>query len=96
MKTQKDRRHNGYVTPDATVPPKEVYLYDWFINEYYSDWDDYRDGFRDWYRDGKLIKKIQHRRSVFEDLVWTRERMNTKQRKLLHRRKKRALSPRNK
>jgi hypothetical protein len=89
VRTQKDKRHSGYVTPPATISPKEVIEHDWFINDYYSDWDDYRDGFRDWYKDATLIKKTCHKDGVFKRGEM-RARMNAKQRKLLRRRKKRA------
>lgn len=60
MKTQKDRRKNGYVTPNATIPIYELKNKnsDIFINEFYDDWDDYRDGQRDMFNDNKLIKHI--------------------------------------
>jgi hypothetical protein len=81
---RKDRRHSGYVSPESTVSRKDLVKYDLFINEIYDDWNDYRDSFRDWYRDFKMIKNIKDRRYSKE--LDVRLRMNKKQEKLLKRR----------
>jgi hypothetical protein len=92
MVTKKDRRHNGYVTPNLTIPPKDLIKYDIFIDEFYDDWEDYRDGFRDWFRDFKLIKWVHPRKRLFnEELYNKRVRMNLKQKRLLKVRKARRL-----
>ena len=88
MVTKKDRRHTGYVTPQATVSKKDLEKFDLFISPFYDDWEDYRDGFRDWFRDFKLIKRIHGnlRCRVYPELVEKRLRMNLKQKMLLKRR----------
>ncbi|MBI2661549.1 hypothetical protein HYX09_04790 [Candidatus Woesearchaeota archaeon] len=89
MVTKKDRRGNGYVTPHLTIPKKAVKKYDFFLNQFYDDWADYRDGFRDWFRDFKKIKNIHRNkgRCFNEGLAEKRIQMNLKQEKLLKRRK---------
>lgn len=92
MVTRKDRRKSGYITPRATISKKDLMKYDLdvFIIPFYDDWCDYRDSFRDWFRDFKKIKKIhrQERRCFNEKLVEKRIQMNKKQKKFLIRRKK--------
>ncbi|MBI2657138.1 hypothetical protein HYX08_00415 [Candidatus Woesearchaeota archaeon] len=86
MVTQKDRRKNGYATPLATVSGKALVENDLFINPIYDDWDDYRDGFRDF----KKIKNIDcSYRKYYDELYDKRMRMNKKQKKLLRIRKAR-------
>ncbi|MBS3171798.1 hypothetical protein J4449_04265 [Candidatus Woesearchaeota archaeon] len=88
MVTKKDRRHNGYVSPRATISFKDIIKYDLFINDFYDDWEDYRDGFRDWFGDFKLIKKIKLSQfSHNPELATKRLKMNKKQKILLRRRK---------
>ena len=88
MVTKKDRRHSGYVTPRATISCKALIKYDLFINDFYDDWTDYRDGFRNWFKDFKLIKKIKFGEfSYNHDVVAKRLQMNKKQKILLRRRK---------
>ncbi|MGV8172043.1 MAG: hypothetical protein ACP5OA_05100 [Candidatus Woesearchaeota archaeon] len=89
MYTKKDRRHRGYVSPIGTVSKKDLIKYDLFINDFYDDWEDRRDGFRDWYRDFKMIKNIQKRAD--DESVNKRLRMNKKQEKLLKIRKARKI-----
>jgi len=87
MVTRKDRRHSGYVTPQATISKKELIKNNLFIDDFYDDWQDYRDGFRDWFRDFKKIKNIKDKK--WSPRVEKRIRMNKKQKKLLLRRKAR-------
>ena len=92
MVNKKVRRKNGYVTPRLTISKKDLLEEDLFLNPHYSDWDDWRDGFREWFKDFKQIKKINPRRKLFlEELYEKRVRMNKKQKKLLKRRKARRL-----
>ena len=88
MVSKKDRRHSGYVTPQATISQNDLERYDMFIRPFYDDWEDCRDGFRDWFRDFKLIKQINKnlRYRMSSELVEKRLKMNRKQRKLLIRR----------
>lgn len=85
MVTKKDRRHSGYVMPQATIPKKALIENNFFIDVFYDDWQDYRDGFRDWFRDFKKIKNIKGKQ--WSHLFEKRVRMNEKQKKLLQRRK---------
>ena len=88
MVTKKDRRHSGYVSPRATISFKDLEKYGLFINDFYDDWTDYRDGFRNWFEDYKLIKKIKIGQfSYNSELVIKRLKMNKKQKILLRRRK---------
>ena len=92
MVTQKDRRHSGYVTPRATVSKSDLIDNGLVIDPVYDDWLDYRDGFRDWFRDYKRIKnaKNKNRHHLFQK----RLRMNQKQKVLLQRRKVKLLKKR--
>lgn len=84
MATQKDRRKSGYSTPWATISKKALMENYLFINFLYDDWDNYRDGFRDWFRDHKKIKKIDSSYRKFNDyLYYKRIYMNMKQKRLL-------------
>lgn len=90
MVTKKDRRHSGYTTPQAIAWLKDLIEYDLFVEPFYDDWQNYRDGFRDWFRDFKMIKKIHPRKGGNSDLVNKRIAMNLKQKKLVKRRKARV------
>ena len=88
MKTKKQRRHSGYVSPRATISRKNIIKYELFINSFYDEWENYRDGLRDWFRDFKKIKKIHQGFGSFnENLYRKRIQMNLKQKRLLRRRK---------
>jgi hypothetical protein len=90
---KKHKRHSGYVTPRSTIPIKDLIKYDLFINTFYDDWQDHRDGFRDWYKDFKTIKKINPSVKFSNDeMCEKRIRMNKKQKKLLIRRKSRRFA----
>ena len=91
MVSKKDRRHSGWVTPRMVISKKEMIENDLFLEDFYDDWKDYRDGMRDWFSDFKLIKNI-HRKKPFDKLLEKRVRMNKKQEKLLVRRKKKKSS----
>lgn len=82
------KRKSGYVTPDLTVCKKDLVEYDLFINEFYDDWSDYRDGFRDFINDFKKIKEVNKSRNKYlgEEVIQKRINMNLKQKKLLKRR----------
>ena len=87
MVTQKDRRKSGYSTPWATISKKSLIKNDLFIDSFYDEWNNYRDGFRNWFRDFKKIKKIDGGYRKFnEQLYEKRIRMNFKQKKFLKRR----------
>jgi len=89
MVSKKDRCRGGYVTPAATVSRKELLENDLFLQPFYDDWNDYRDGMRDWFRDFKLIKRGYRAKWWCEELVYKRILRNQKQKKLLRRRKAR-------
>ena len=76
------------MTPGLTVSYKECLEEDLFIDTYYNDWEDYRDGLRDWFSDRKLIKNIPTNVSHLEGFE-ERVKANKKQKILSQRRKKR-------
>ena len=84
------KRKSGYVTPNLTISKKDLVKYNLFVNPFYDDWIDYRDGLRDWYSDFKKIKKVNLGVTWYrEDLYKKRVKMNQKQKKLLKRRQAR-------
>lgn len=85
MVSLKDRRQSGRYTPKATIPPKELLAEGIEIPIEYDDWEDWRDGMRDHYRDGKMIKKIPPKRYNVTGQA-KRELLNKKQELLLKRR----------
>ena len=91
MVSKKDRRGSGYTTPTATISKKELLKNDLFIEPFYDEWNNYRDGRRDWYRDFKLIKGSCQERDCYDEQDNKRIKMNQKQKKLLQRRKVRAV-----
>ncbi|MFH0869891.1 MAG: hypothetical protein V1866_02440 [archaeon] len=93
MVTNKDRRHDGYVTPRSTVSKEELVKYNIFIDAFYDDWENYRDGFRNRFKDFKTIKQVRYGKSkrFSSELFAKRIRMNLKQKKLLKRRMLRKL-----
>ena len=87
MVTKKDRRHSGWISPRLVISKKEMLENDLFLEDFYDDWEDYRDGMRDWFKDFKLIKNIHINKMKFKELVDKRLKMNHKQKKLLMRRR---------
>ena len=47
MKSKKDRRNSGRVYPRCKIPQKFLNDEGIVLKEYWDDWVDYRDGFRD-------------------------------------------------
>lgn len=82
------KRKSGYRSPTLTVAPKDLIFYDLFVNSFYDDWTDWRDGMRDWFSDYKQIKHIPISCKKFSAYTM-RIKMNRKQKKLLIIRKKR-------
>ena len=90
MVSKKDKRRSGWVTPSPVLSKRDFIQYDLFLERYYDDWEDWRDGMRDWCSDFKLIKDLKRlRRRGFSK----RFEMNYKQKKklLIRRRKKQHL-----
>ena len=54
---KKDKRHSGWVTPRPTIPLKVLHAEDLFIDKFYDDWEDYRDGQRNITGDRTKFKK---------------------------------------
>ena len=81
---KKKRRHSGRYTPNSTLSRKELDSNSLSVNEEYDEWTNYRDGFRDCYRDFKLIKKTPTRYNTSYEQK--RIKRNKKQRKLVKRR----------
>ena len=90
---KKKRRHSGYRSPNATVSKKDLVRHDLFVDAFYDDWSDYRDGLRDWFSDFKKIKGFIPK-WVDKDFKKKRERMNLKRKCLLRRRVKKKNHPR--
>lgn len=84
---KKKRRHSGYVTPRLTISKKELIENDLFVNPFYDDWENYRDGFRDWFSDFKKIKKVKG--YGFDERIERRLKINRKQKNLFKRRQAR-------
>ncbi len=86
------KRKRGYVTPNLTISKKELIENDLFLNPFYDDWNDWRDGMRDCFGDNKLIKKVNiGMKRVYDENYEKRIRMNQKQKRLLRLRKARKL-----
>jgi len=86
MIRKKWKRKSGYVSSKLVISEKEMIENELFLDKFYSDWDDWRDGFRDWFGDAKLIKKI-HYKENWKERVEKRLMWNKKQKKLIQRRK---------
>ena len=86
---KKKRRHDGYSTPIATIPIYELKnpKSDIFINEYYDDWENYRDGFRNIYEDYKSLKRLPIRYLERTESGQIRLKMNDKIKRQLQIRK---------
>lgn len=78
------KRKSGYVNGALCIPKKELTAYDLFCDDWYSDWDDWRDGLRDVYSDFKRILKLPRAWDGFD----IRMKRNEKQFMLLRRRKR--------
>jgi hypothetical protein len=90
MTSKKDRRHSGYVSPASTIKAKRKEIIDNCIEpqDFYSEWDNYRDGQRDYYRDNKKIKKtINKYKKELSSYEIKRIKYNEKNQKMLKIRK---------
>lgn len=56
--SKKNRKHSGWQYPDCTLRTKKIEIINDCLDPqpYWDDWNDYRDGQRDWYSDRKKIK----------------------------------------
>ena len=92
-KLQKDRRHSGWVTPGSTLNVKKEEMIKECLEPkiFYDDWQDYRDGQRDYISDYKKIKDgIKYRYWKYQDDQYKeRMQMNNKQKMLIKRREAR-------
>ena len=78
------KRKSGYVTPGLTISKKDLIRHNLFVNPFYDDWNDYRDGLRDWYSDFKKIKRVNLGVTWYqEELYQKRVKMNTKQKQIV-------------
>ena len=84
-RTTKIRRHSGRITPETTIKGKKKEIIDDCLDpqEFWDDWEDYRDGQRDYIRDGKKIKRLDKKLLPPERIA-----LNKKNKILLRRRKK--------
>ena len=83
--SSKDRRHDGWVTPTLTIKAKHKEIVTECLEPqpFYDDWNNYRDGMRDWRRDRTKIKPWSLLRELGDkDLIQN----NYKLQKLLKRR----------
>lgn len=89
MRSKKQRRHSGRVTPDITLSMKYCKIHDSAFEPqiFWDDWTDYRDGMRYSRDKTKLRSKISWW-AAREDV----KRYNAKNKKLLKRRVARKLS----
>lgn len=89
---KKDRKHSGRYTPKATISKKEIIENNIEIQIEYDDWNNYRDSFRDKYKDNKQIKaeEVKYRKYINENDI-KRIKYNNKQKLLLKRRKARRV-----
>lgn len=95
---KKDRRASGWTYGYSTLRAPKKYIIDNCLEPqpYWDNWNDYRDGFRDYLRDRSRIKSQSLVRcySAYQDGIfmrWASDRMiksNRKNKKLLLRRKK--------
>lgn len=76
----KKRRHSGRVTPDSILGMKKNEIIENCLEpqEYWDDWEDYRDGFR-----GDDDRKMLRNPFMFNAVGFDVEKWNRKLRKLL-------------
>ena len=89
------KRKSGWVTPRSNNSVRELENYGLFLQAFYDEWNNYRDGFRNWFSDFKLIKKVSRKRIITAfnaEVIDERLRMNNKQKRLLKRRIRRKRS----
>ena len=96
----KDRKRSGWTTPNSTLKMKKSDLINECLEpqEYYDDWNDYRDGMRDWMNDRTKIKKgdvVKHYNSWASERTQFLRQNNFKLKRLLRRRRVRKNSIRN-
>jgi len=93
MARKRWKRKSGYVTPNLIIPKKSLIEENLFLNKEYNEWEDWRDGMRDWYCDYKLIKRVNiGMKSAYHKDYEKRVKMNQKQKRLLKRRRARNSS----
>ena len=98
---RKDKRRSGWTTPGSTLRMKKRDLVSECLEpqEFYDDWNDYRDGMRCWMNDRSKLKKnnmLKSYSSWAEDRTEAMKENNFKLKRLLERRRMRKLSFRNK
>jgi hypothetical protein len=79
---RKDRKHSGRVTPYPTIPIKLLKQENLFLNDFWDDWVDYRDG----------LKVSLDNKKIRSEHMWQADsldvkRFNNKNKLLLQRRK---------
>lgn len=79
------KRQSGRVTPKSTIKVKKKELIKECLEpkEYYDDWINYRDGFRDYYKDLTKIKRKFMRIFKLNDNFLEKIRKNNKKLKKL-------------
>jgi len=92
MINKKVRRHSGWVEPRVTIKAPKGYILDNCLEPkpYYDEWMNYRDGYRDFLKDGTKKKKesfINMWRTFDGSVAKKLKRNNHKIKRLLRRRK---------
>ena len=92
------KKRTGWVTPNSTIRMPRRYIIDNGLEpqKHWDDWQDYRDGFRDWASDRKKLKKdsIILYKSWYPELIEKLLKNNNKLKRLLKRRKAMKNNPR--
>lgn len=85
------KRKSGWVYPDVCIEASKKYIIENCLEpqKFYNDWVDWRDGFRDIFKDGKLIRKINYHycRWCNNESYLLRKELNIRNKMLVRRRK---------
>lgn len=86
---KKQRRHSGWVYPDSTIRAKHKEIIDECLEpqSFWDDWQDTRDGMRNWHGDRSKIKRKLHTSLNFCEECDKLKINNKKLKKLIRRRK---------
>lgn len=80
--SKKQRRHSGWTTPNSTIRMPKNYIIDNCLEPqiFWDNWNDYRDGYRDYLGDRSKKKKLSFIRmwDSFESDYWTEYIINWK------------------
>ena len=95
-RNKKKFKHSGWITENSTIRMPRSYIINNCLEPqmFYDDWNDHRDGWRDWISDYKKIKSeslVKYMKDEHDKTCMYNERFkrNQKQKLLLKRRKAR-------